>query len=150
MLLASSPRILSTSWDLTKKTLFSLLSHLHPQRTILPFLLLTSPPLHPTILLLISDSHGMANEEKTFPCNACPKQFEKLGDIAKHHSSTHRQLPFLCGRCGQCFVSKGEIDKHAEEPHCGKCGKHFRTKSDLLPHVRIPHPQPARRRQRRR
>lgn len=83
--------------------------------------------------------------QRTFVCEVCEEQFNKVKLIIEHYTTIHDYAPqtikpFACNRCEQKFSSSTLLYQHLKyhdkdrSKMCPTCGKSFITTCDLLSH----------------
>lgn len=84
--------------------------------------------------------------QKRFPCDLCPRQFNRFSHISAHKLTVHKGVPgHLCKVCAKSFETTAELTKHITTAHrkteyaCDQCDRIFLFRGSLFNHKRTIH-----------
>ena len=55
--------------------------------------------------------------ERTYTCDACPKDFKKSKHLYRHKSSVHSDVVISCDECGKHFSRRDKLNAHTKNVH---------------------------------
>ena len=66
-----------------------------------------------------SFKRNMLKQEIKYPCNQCPSNFTRKGNLKTHMKSVHEGVKHKCNLCQYKATQKGNLKRHMKSVHEG-------------------------------